>query len=172
MAAGPADAFSATPRGFGCYDRELITAAADNLWSSSVVATASTGASWVEDVHSDPVEKRTEELRRKFHHGRQLQIKHLPREVTEESFVCSVSARKRESDRKIQCAFKLHANTSAIPEEREEDAHCYKGTSYFFKHRRYSKFKEESYDYDSDQDLPLSILFVACTKEDSMIKYL
>ena len=84
MAAGPADAFSATPRGFGCYDRELINAAADNLWSSSVVATASTGNSWVEDVHSDPVEKRVEELKRKFHRGRQLQIKHLPREVTEE----------------------------------------------------------------------------------------
>lgn len=85
MAAGPADAFSATPRGFGCYDRELISAAADNLWSSSVVATASTGASWVDEVHSsDPVEKRIEELKRKFHRGRQLQIKQLPREVTEE----------------------------------------------------------------------------------------
>ncbi len=116
MASGP-DAFSATPRGFGCYDRELISAAADNLWSSSVVATASTGASWVDDVdvglgvggtgtrpllhhhhlsHPPPpnnpppplpldsLEKRVEELRRKFHRGRQLQIKHLPREVSEE----------------------------------------------------------------------------------------
>jgi len=122
MASGP-DAFSATPRGFGCYDRELISAAADNLWSASVVATASTGASWVDDVdvglhhhhlnhHAsllphghgserppgllqqqpppppDSIEKRVEELKRKFHRGRQLQIKHLPREVTEEvSFV-------------------------------------------------------------------------------------
>jgi len=86
MAAGPADAFSATPRGFGCYDRELISAAADNLWSSSVVATASTGASWVDEVHnnSDPIEKRIEDIKRKFHRGRILQIKHLPREITEE----------------------------------------------------------------------------------------
>lgn len=89
MAAGPADAFSTTPRGFSCYDRELISAAADNLWSSSVVATASTGASWVDEVHnSDPVEKRIEEIKRRFHRGRVLQIKHLPREVTEEvSFI-------------------------------------------------------------------------------------
>ncbi len=87
MAAGSADAFSATPRGFGgVYDRggELMT---DNLWSSGVVATASTGASWVDEVHNsscDPVEKRFEDIKRKFHRGRVLQIKHLPREVTEE----------------------------------------------------------------------------------------
>jgi len=81
MAAGSADAFSANARNFGVYD---ISAAADNLWSSGVVATASTGASWVDDVHQDPAEKRFEELKRKFHRGRQLQIKHLPREVTEE----------------------------------------------------------------------------------------
>lgn len=83
MAAGPADAFSATPFGGG-YDRggEVMS---DNLWSSSVVATASTGASWVDEVHaSDPVEKRWEDIKRKFHRGRVLQIKHLPREVTEE----------------------------------------------------------------------------------------
>lgn len=94
MAAGPADAFSSTPRGFGgVYDSggELM---GDNLWSSGVVATASTGASWVDEVHnsttastsssSDPAEKRLEEIKRKFHRGRILQIKHLPREVTEE----------------------------------------------------------------------------------------
>lgn len=88
MAAGPADAFSATPRGFGCYDRELLP---DNLWSSSVVATASTGASWVDEVHnSDSLEKRLEDLKRKFHRGRVLQIKHLPRSNGRGKYCCSL----------------------------------------------------------------------------------
>lgn len=83
MAAGSADAFA--PHGFGCYDREL-----NNLWSNGVVATASTGASWVDEVHGNPSaserdpSERAEDIKRKFHRGRVLQIKHLPREVTEE----------------------------------------------------------------------------------------
>lgn len=117
MAAGPADAFSATPCGFSRYDQELISAAADNLWSSNVVATASTGASWVDDVdvvgisahhqvppsqqnpnphfkhmlpqhlqngRAESLEEHLKELMRQFHRGRQLQVKYLPRECTEE----------------------------------------------------------------------------------------
>ncbi|OXA63360.1 hypothetical protein Fcan01_03931 [Folsomia candida] len=82
----------------------------DNLWSSGVVATASTGASWVDEVHnsttastsssSDPAEKRLEEIKRKFHRGRILQIKHLPREVTEERSV-TASIRSIKSGEKV-----------------------------------------------------------------------
>jgi hypothetical protein len=116
MAAGPADApspFQGGAAGAFIHHASFIHSSSsgsgggsdsslENLWSSNgvgveVVATASTGASWVDEVHnnssnnnsqsdssSEPLEKRLEEIRRKFHRGRLLQIKHLPREVTEE----------------------------------------------------------------------------------------
>ena len=84
MAAGPVDALVASGH-LPYNDHERATAVPCNLWSSSVVASASTGNSWVEDVHSsDTVDKRVKEVVLIFHSGRQLHMKNLPREVTEE----------------------------------------------------------------------------------------
>ena len=48
-----------------------------------MMATASTGSFWDDDPE-EAAKKRVNELKRIFHSGRQLQIKHLPRDVTEE----------------------------------------------------------------------------------------
>nr|CAD7395646.1 unnamed protein product [Timema poppensis] len=59
------------------------SALANYATEADVLATASTGGFW-EDDPEEIVKKKVNELKHKFHYGRQLQIKHLPRDVIEE----------------------------------------------------------------------------------------
>ena len=55
--------------------------------------TTATDVFW-EDDPEEVLKKRVNELKRKFHNGRQLQIKHLPRDVMEEVSKVKVPAGK------------------------------------------------------------------------------
>lgn len=78
MAAGSTEAFSSS----ACFDSGLLQPDPDKFWASDVLATASTEAFW-EDGPEEIIKKKVNDLKAKFHSGRQLQIKHLPRDVTE-----------------------------------------------------------------------------------------
>lgn len=80
MAASSTESFGAST----CFNGGLLKPAQDKFgWASEVMATASTEGFW-EDDPEEQVKKKILELKTKFHMGRQLQIKHLPRDVTEE----------------------------------------------------------------------------------------
>jgi hypothetical protein len=81
MAAGSTETFASASQALGCFNASLLKQ--DKFWTAEVMATASTGSFW-EDDPEEAAKKRVNELKRKFHSGRQLQIKHLPRDVTEE----------------------------------------------------------------------------------------
>lgn len=83
MAAGSTDSFSAAPQTLGCFNTDLLKTAQEKFWTAEVMATASTGAFWDDDPE-EKVKKQINSLKRKFHSGRQLLIKYLPRDVTEE----------------------------------------------------------------------------------------
>ncbi|KAE8742296.1 hypothetical protein FOCC_FOCC012175 [Frankliniella occidentalis] len=84
MAASSTESFGAPPSGLGCFNGGLLKPAQDKFgWATEVMATASTEGFW-EDDPEEQVKKKVLELKTKFHMGRQLQIKHLPRDVTEE----------------------------------------------------------------------------------------
>ena len=81
MAAGSTDTFASASQTLGCFSAGLLKQ--DKFWTAEVMATASTGSFWDDDPE-EAAKKRVNELKRIFHSGRQLQIKHLPRDVTEE----------------------------------------------------------------------------------------
>lgn len=81
MAAGSTETFASASQALGCFNASLLKQ--DKFWTAEVMATASTGSFW-EDDPEEAAKKRVNELKRIFHSGRQLQIKHLPRDVTEE----------------------------------------------------------------------------------------
>ncbi|GLH14927.1 Uncharacterized protein GBIM_19351 [Gryllus bimaculatus] len=83
MAAGSTETFASTSQGLGCFNSNLLKTAQDKFWTAEVMATASTGGFWEDDPEME-IKKKINELKHKFHVGRQLQIKHLPRDVTEE----------------------------------------------------------------------------------------
>lgn len=61
----------------------LISKVKDKLWSGNIVATASTTEFCFEDKEFK-IKFKVNELKHKFHQNRYLQIKHLPRDVSEE----------------------------------------------------------------------------------------
>lgn len=81
MAAGSTETFASTSQTLGCFNAGLLKQ--EKFWTAEVMATATTGSFW-EDDPEEATKKKVNELKRKFHSGRQLQIKHLPRDVTEE----------------------------------------------------------------------------------------
>jgi len=81
MAASSTDTFASASQTLGCFSAGLLKQ--DKFWTAEVMATASTGSFWDDDPE-EAAKKRVNELKRIFHSGRQLQIKHLPRDVTEE----------------------------------------------------------------------------------------
>jgi hypothetical protein len=81
MAAGSTESFASASQTLGCFNASLLKQ--EKFWTAELMATASTGSFW-EDDPEEATKKRVNELKRKFHSGRQLQIKHLPRDVTEE----------------------------------------------------------------------------------------
>ena len=85
MAAGSTDTFASASETLGCFSAGLLKQ--DKFWTAEVMATASTGSFWDDDPE-EAAKKRVNDLKRIFHSGRQLQIKHLPRDVTEEVSVC------------------------------------------------------------------------------------
>lgn len=83
MAASSTESFGTSTSALGCFNGGLLKPAQDKFWATEVMATASTEGFW-EDDPEEQVKKKILELKTKFHMGRQLQIKHLPRDVTEE----------------------------------------------------------------------------------------
>ena len=81
MAAGSTDTFASSSQTLSCFNAGLLKQ--EKFWHAEVMATASTGGFW-EDDPEEATKKKVNELKRKFHSGRQLLIKHLPRDVTEE----------------------------------------------------------------------------------------
>lgn len=61
----------------------LINKVRDKIWNGDIVATASTTGFWEPDKEFK-IKVKVNELKRKFHQNRYLQIKHLPRDVSEE----------------------------------------------------------------------------------------
>jgi len=88
MAASSTDGFISGSGSLGCFNGGLLKPGQEKFWGAEVMATASTESFW-EDDPEEQVKKKINELKSKFHSGRQLQVKHLPRDVTEEvSWVC------------------------------------------------------------------------------------
>ncbi|XP_046405940.1 ribonucleoprotein PTB-binding 1-like [Ischnura elegans] len=83
MAAGSTETFASPAAGIACFNDDLLKSSPDKFWTGEVVATASTGGFW-EDDPEENVKRRVNELKRKFHQGRTLIIKHLPRDATED----------------------------------------------------------------------------------------
>lgn len=61
----------------------IINSAREKIWNGDIVATASTHGFWEPDAEFK-IKVKVNKLKRKFHQSRYLQIKHLPRDVTEE----------------------------------------------------------------------------------------
>lgn len=85
MAAGSTEtAFTATNQTLPCFNPSLLKADPNKYWNGAhIMATASTDSFW-EDDPEEKIKKKVLAAKSKFHAGRQLQIKHLPRDITED----------------------------------------------------------------------------------------
>ncbi|XP_022187267.2 LOW QUALITY PROTEIN: ribonucleoprotein PTB-binding 1-like [Nilaparvata lugens] len=85
MAAGSTEAaFTSPASALGCFNPTLLKNDSNKYWNGGhIIAIASTDGFW-EDDPEEKVKKKVLNSKSKFHMGRQLQIKHLPRDVTEE----------------------------------------------------------------------------------------
>uniref|UniRef100_A0A1B6CT95 RRM domain-containing protein n=1 Tax=Clastoptera arizonana TaxID=38151 RepID=A0A1B6CT95_9HEMI len=85
MAAGSTEtAFSATNQTLPCFNTNLLKTDPNKYWNGAqIMATASTDGFW-EDDPEEKIKKKVLAAKSLFHAGRQLQIKHLPRDVTED----------------------------------------------------------------------------------------
>lgn len=84
MATGSTEpAFSTSSQNLPCFNSNLLKSDANKYWNGAqVLATASTDSFW-EDDPEEKTKKKVLASKSKFHMGRALQIKHLPRDVTE-----------------------------------------------------------------------------------------
>lgn len=84
MATGSTEpAFPNSSPSLQCFNSNLLKADHNKYWNEAqVLATASTESFW-EDDPEEKVKKIVMSCKSKFHLGRALQIKHLPRDVTE-----------------------------------------------------------------------------------------
>ncbi|RZF42053.1 hypothetical protein LSTR_LSTR006646 [Laodelphax striatellus] len=85
MAAGSTEtAFTSPASALGCFNPTLLKSDSNKYWNGGhIIAIASTDGFW-EDDPEEKVKKKVLNSKSKFHMGRQLQIKHLPRDVTED----------------------------------------------------------------------------------------
>lgn len=73
-----------------CFGGNLLKSDDHKFWDDSqILATASTEAFWDDDEPEEKIRKEILRAKHQFHLNRQLLIKHLPRDVTEEVlFLC------------------------------------------------------------------------------------
>ncbi|KAK6634496.1 hypothetical protein RUM43_011897 [Polyplax serrata] len=60
----------------------IVNGTREKIWNGDIVATASTHGFWEPDKEFK-IKVKVDELKRKFHQSRYLQVKHLPRDVSE-----------------------------------------------------------------------------------------
>ncbi|KAG8271425.1 Ribonucleoprotein PTB-binding 2 [Homalodisca vitripennis] len=84
MATGSTEAaFSTTTQALPCFNSNLLKSDPNKYWNApQVLATTSTEGFW-EDDPEEKIKKKVLASKSQFHMGRSLQIKHLPRDVTE-----------------------------------------------------------------------------------------
>uniref|UniRef100_A0A1B6LFJ0 RRM domain-containing protein n=1 Tax=Graphocephala atropunctata TaxID=36148 RepID=A0A1B6LFJ0_9HEMI len=84
MATGSTEAaFSTSSQALPCFNSNLLKTDANKYWNGAqVLATTSTDGFW-EDDPEEKIKKKVLASKSQFHMGRALQIKHLPRDVTE-----------------------------------------------------------------------------------------
>lgn len=83
MAAGQVSAVKAVPTNLEFFDLEDVKLNGSNFWASAhVPITNGSVGSEPSDEEEDPNQK-TVELRRRFHNGRYLHIRQIPRDTTE-----------------------------------------------------------------------------------------
>lgn len=63
-------------------EQNIVNRAREKIWNGDIVATASTHGFWEPDKEFK-IKVKVDELKRKFHQSRYLQVKHLPRDVSE-----------------------------------------------------------------------------------------
>lgn len=82
MATTSTEAVSNSTHQTYCLGQNIINRAREKIWNGDIVATASTHGFWEPDKEFK-IKVKVDELKRKFHRSRYLQVKHLPRDVTE-----------------------------------------------------------------------------------------
>lgn len=83
MATGSTEAaFASSSQALACFNANLLKSDSKYWNSAQVLATTSTEGFW-EDDPEEKIKKRVLQCKSQFHMGRCLQIKHLPRDVTE-----------------------------------------------------------------------------------------
>ncbi|XP_075218057.1 ribonucleoprotein PTB-binding 1-like isoform X2 [Lycorma delicatula] len=108
MAAGSTEtAFTSANPALGCFNANLLKNDSNKYWNGAhIMAIASTDSFW-EDDPEEKIKKKVLDSKSKFHMGRQLQIKHLPRDVTEDEI------REMLCDFPVQSVQVMHSGTGS-----------------------------------------------------------